>query len=71
MRAYQATYRQSLLDIALQECGDVSAVVEIARLNGISIAQDIEAGDILLLPEMIKSEVVRYYRERNITIATQ
>ena len=70
MRQYTVKYRQSLLDVALQECGDISAVVDIAVLNGISITEDLNEGDILILPEIIKNEVAKYYKDRNIVLAT-
>jgi hypothetical protein len=70
MRAYTVQYQQSLLDIALQECGDVLAIIDIALLNNISITEDLEAGQVLLLPEATKPEVVKYYRDRKITLAT-
>jgi hypothetical protein len=70
MNKYTVQYRQSLLDVALQECGNVSAVVDIAVLNGISITEDLNEGDILILPEIIKNEVAKYYKDRNIVLAT-
>ncbi|WP_448529203.1 hypothetical protein [Raineya sp.] len=70
MRNYVVQYQQSLLDVALQECGDVSAVVDIARLNNISVTEDLEAGQVLFLPEAVKPEVVRYYKQRGIVLAT-
>lgn len=42
---------QTLLDIALQELGDVSRANEIAIMNGISITDDLQPGTSLLLPD--------------------
>jgi hypothetical protein len=68
---YTALYRQSLLDIALQELGEASAVVELAMLNSIEITADIEAGQVIVLPNNAnKPEVVRYYKDRKITLTT-
>lgn len=70
MRTYKVKHKQSLLDIALQECGDVSAIVDIAVLNGISITEDLDVGDTLVLPLPAKQDIVKYYKDRNIILAT-
>ncbi len=70
MKTYTVQHQQSLLDIALQELGDVAGIVKIAELNNISITQNLEVGDVLLLPETTRPQVVKYLRDRKITIAT-
>jgi hypothetical protein len=45
-----ARYNQALIDIALQGTGDVTRVIEVAQLNGLSITDDLTAGDELITP---------------------
>jgi len=47
----QAKYNQTLVDMAMQSCGDAGRLVELAALNGLSITDDIEAGDTILTPD--------------------
>ncbi|GAB4132178.1 MAG: hypothetical protein OHK0045_11720 [Raineya sp.] len=71
MSQYTVKYQQSLLDIALQELGDASAVVPLAVLNNMSITENLEAGQSLQLPEEItRPEVVRYFIFIERTLAT-
>jgi len=72
MKTYTVQYQQSLLDIALQELGDVSGIVELALLNNIGITEDLEAGQILQIDEtkVLKPAVVKYYKDQKITLAT-
>lgn len=55
--------RQSLFDIALQYCGSSDAAWEIAQLNGISLTDDISAGTILQVPDVVKQRIVTFYYE--------
>lgn len=36
---------QTLADIALQECGDLMSIIDIAETNGLSLTQDLRVGD--------------------------
>jgi len=62
--------RQSLLDIAMQYCGDASAAFAIAVLNGISASDGLIVDSELLLPDVIDSDVVKYYINNDIQPAT-
>ena len=42
---------QRIIDIAMQELGDVERIFEIAILNGKSITDDFITGDVLVLPD--------------------
>ncbi len=46
--------RQSLLDIAVQECGSVEAAYRLAERNGIAVTDDLVPGDtVVFAPEDI------------------
>lgn len=49
---------QSLLDIALQECGDVAAAYAIADLNGMSVSDSLEVGSELQVPAGVDDQEV-------------
>lgn len=54
---------QTLQDIAIRYCGTIAAVIDIALLNNISITQELDPGQILIIP--IKDygfqEIVNYF----------
>ena len=51
--------RQSLPDIALQECGSFETVLALARRNDLSVTDDLAAGQtVTVLPEDIASKRV-------------
>lgn len=56
---------QTLVDIAVQELGDASRVMEIAELNEINITDDLEAGQIIQVPvyESSKRSIVNLFRD--------
>lgn len=64
--------RQSLLDIALQVCGSIEAVMSIAVRNGVSVTDDLTAGTLLEYePEdVVDKRVVEIYRREGIEPAT-
>lgn len=41
---------QNLFDLAVQTCGDIKSVVELARLNNLSITSVLIPGDKLVIP---------------------
>lgn len=63
---------QSLLDIAIQEGGNVLSVFDWALKNNISITQELLPGDELLLSDSLKNnkEVIQYFKGKNQTIAS-
>lgn len=62
--------RQSLLDIAIQECGDVEAAMEIASLNGISISDTPDTETELIIPKPRNEKNVALYRAKGVKPAT-
>lgn len=65
--------RQTLLDIALQECGGVEGVFNLAARNDLSITDVLSVGrEIEAAPEdVVNRTVADYYRINNITPATE
>jgi hypothetical protein len=61
---------QSLFDIAIQHCGDVQAVYDIALLNNLSITDDVELGTELVVPEPFDRDIANYMKQKNITPKT-
>lgn len=61
---------QSILDVALQQCGNIEAIFEMAALNSISVTDDLPAGNSLVMPEAKDGKVVSYYSVNRVTPAT-
>ncbi len=61
---------QSLLDIAVQECGGLDTLVDVAIANNVSITDDLEAGVALSIDSISNADVQRYYKIRGIKPAT-
>lgn len=61
---------QTLFDIALQNCGSIDAVFEIASLNDTSISTLPDTGMVLNIPVPKNGKIVKYYRDNDITPAT-
>lgn len=62
---------QSLLDIAIQELGDISALFDLAEWAGFSITDELSAGQDLQLPvPPADKQVASYYAAHRITPAT-
>jgi len=55
--------KQTLFDIAVQECGSIEAVFEIARTNNLSITAELPAGTIIILPEVYNRTVKKVYQD--------
>lgn len=70
---YTVQDRQTLMDIALQELGDVTGLVALAQRNGISITHEPQAGDRLEIDEgmILKKEVVQYFRSNKIIVVSR
>ena len=64
---------QTLLDLALRECGSDEGVFPLASRNGLSITDALEPGQVLeVAPEdVVNQEVVDYYKAKNILPATE
>ncbi|MGN6604570.1 MAG: LysM peptidoglycan-binding domain-containing protein [Ginsengibacter sp.] len=51
MRTITVSEGQTLLDIAMQYCGDASVLFDIADLNGLEVTDDLVPGQQLLVPD--------------------
>jgi hypothetical protein len=60
MRTATIDKHQTIIDVALQECGNADAAFDIAALNGIEITDDIAPGTELLLPDVVDKKKVKY-----------
>lgn len=56
--------RQCLADIALQACGSLEAVFAIAEKNGLSVTDDLQAGQVLVyeMADVQNRQVVSTYK---------
>lgn len=61
---------QSIWDIALQYCGSASDAFKIARVNNLSLTQDLQPGSILIVDYKKNNKVVKHYQNLNIEPAT-
>lgn len=60
MRQIQVDQGQCLMDVAVQHCGDATALFEIAELNGISITEVVGPGTVLNVPDAYDQQVASY-----------
>lgn len=67
MKMIKAAHGQNLIDIAMQHMGNAVYAWDIAIANNISISDDINTGDELLLPEIeitgIEHKQVLFFKE--------
>lgn len=63
---------QSLLDVAIQECGSILTCFDFALKNGISITDDLAAGNEIEVPDSSykNTEALSYFKGKNQNIAT-
>lgn len=63
---------QSLLDIAIQEDGNVLAAFEWALANGISITEELVPGQKLFVPSSVNrdNDIAQYFKSKTQNIAT-
>lgn len=62
--------RQTLFDIALEQCGSVEAVFDLAFNNGLSLSDDIEVGTELNIPNVVDPHVTTSWKRGNVEAAT-
>ncbi len=58
--------RQSLFDVAIQKAGSLEAVMKLASLNGLSITETLESGQLLHTTEIFDADVVAYFANKGI-----
>lgn len=52
---------QSILDIAIQECGGLESAFEVSRLNGIPVTADLPTGGTLATPQASDKKTAKVY----------
>ncbi len=70
MRTTKAKPGQTVLDIALQTCGDASAAAQIAVLNGLTLTDALVAGTEIQVPEWPANPVRAFFHANGISSAT-
>lgn len=61
---------QSLFDLAVQACGSVESVFDVASLNGMAITDILIPGSAISVPDFRNLSVSEYYRLRRLRPAT-
>lgn len=51
---------QNLMDMAIEHCGDATALFDLAVINGLSATQEVNAGLDLVVPGVINAAVKNY-----------
>lgn len=62
--------RQSIFDIAIQECGSTEAAFDIAELNNISMSDDLNPLVDLIMPAVVNTKIEAYFATNTIRPAT-
>lgn len=70
MRTISVVQGQTVYDVALQHCGNQSAAIEVALLNGIDVTADLANGTTLQVPAVVDKRVVSYYTSNKIVSAS-
>jgi len=66
-----STYKQSLFDVALQHLGDAQKALDLAVLNGRSLTDDLEPGEVIIFDETQKNrQMTQYYSVNALQPAT-
>jgi len=61
---------QTLIDIAIQQCGSAEAAYDIALMNGLSVTDELTPGLELSIPEIANKSIAAYYINNIIVPAT-
>ncbi|WP_264520397.1 hypothetical protein [Flavobacterium sp. N1994] len=66
-------HNQSLLDIAVQECGSVFAAFDLAVANEISVTEELVPGQKIIIPNSDNTfeQVANYFKKNNIVVGTK
>jgi hypothetical protein len=63
-------HNQSVLDCSLQHTGSLNKLFEFVIANGISITDELKAGDVYEFPAVDDAEIYNYFNIKNIIPAT-
>lgn len=66
MKVVKVQYKQTIIDIAVQELGDASRAIEIAVLNNLNLTDDLVSGTTLILPvpDLDKRWLVNLFKDK-------
>jgi hypothetical protein len=67
---YEVRHNQNIVDVALQLGGNIETWISLAAQNGLSLTSIIGSYDILEWEGQADEQVMKYYNERNIIVAT-
>lgn len=72
MRSIKVSEGQTLLDIAVEYCGDFNAVYAIADLNLKGITDDLVIGEVLIVPDadVTKADIVSMFMQPSLKPAS-
>ncbi|MDE5424033.1 hypothetical protein L3073_17595 [Ancylomarina sp. DW003] len=62
---------QCLLDIAIQETGSIESFLDIAKANNREPSWELEAGQVLKIPLVLKPKIGAYYKENEIKVVSE
>jgi|SRR4051812_9186621 hypothetical protein len=64
MNKVTVSYGQTWLDIAMQELGDIERTMELVQLNNRALSNELEAGEVLLVPgfDSKKRSIIQLFR---------
>jgi hypothetical protein len=65
MQLIKARGRQTLIDIAVQECGSVEACIDVAQANGLSITDELVTGQAIITTNIVQAETVNLFFKEN------
>lgn len=71
MRRCMVLNGQTVFDIAMQHCGSVEAAFDIAAMNDIAVTSHLQPGAVALLPDIVAKTIVAFYKNHNISPATE
>lgn len=73
MKIVTVLNNQTLIDITMQELGDVERLFELAVLNGVSITGDLQAGSTIVVPDfdLSKRNTVRIFSDKSLAPASE
>jgi hypothetical protein len=57
---------QGVIDIAIQECGSLESIFDVALKNGISITDELSVAQEVSIPEKTDPDIASHYRNRMI-----
>lgn len=67
----KALNEQSIIDLAIQTAGSVEAAFDLAKKNGLSLTDELTAGQELAAVDVVSKPVASYFNQKEIKPATR